>query len=255
MSATSHESTRALLEELSFRAWPAEHVLESEGWRLRAMRGVTRRANSAWLSPAGATASTEASLDAALGKAEAFYASRGLPCQVHVTDERVDAFLAARGYTMEAPVSVQVAESLADASEPGGAETCEIELAPSRAWFEAAASARFASVAGVYRALLARLGERAAFARVDVDGEVAAVGLGVIEAGWCGVFSMLTLAPYRRRGLARQLLVGLARHAHERGAHKLYLQVERDNDAARALYASLGFSEAYGYHYRCRPVP
>jgi ribosomal protein S18 acetylase RimI-like enzyme len=248
-------ATRATLEELSFRAWPAEHVVESEGWRMRAMRGVTRRANSAWPVPTAraAAAATAADPEPAIARAEAFYAARHLPCMVHVSDDRVDAFLAARGYREEAPVSVQVADTLTDTSEPG-ADACTIERAPSVPWFEASASGRFAAVAGIYRGLLARLGERAAFARVDVDGDVAAVGLGVVESGWCGVFSMLTLAPYRRRGLARQLLAGLSRHARERGATRMYLQVERDNEAARALYASLGFSEAYGYHYRVKPA-
>ena len=50
-------------------------------------------------------------------------------------------------------------------------------------------------------------------------------------------------------GLARAVLAGIAVFAREREAVELYLQVERDNLPARALYASAGFL-AYAYHYR-----
>ena len=55
----------ARLEHLAFAAWPAEEVVAVEGWRLRAMRGVTRRANSVFtcgkvLDPGAATLSAEA---------------------------------------------------------------------------------------------------------------------------------------------------------------------------------------------------
>jgi ribosomal protein S18 acetylase RimI-like enzyme len=46
------------------------------------------------------------------------------------------------------------------------------------------------------------------------------------------------------------VLAALARWAAERGARRLYLQVERDNPAALGLYARAGFRERYGYHYR-----
>ena len=50
------------------------------------------------------------------------------------------------------------------------------------------------------------------------------------ERGWCGIFGMVTLAPHRRRGVASTILHALARDADD-----LYLQVEQDNAAARAL--------------------
>jgi predicted GNAT family acetyltransferase len=44
--------------------------------------------------------------------------------------------------------------------------------------------------------------------------------------------------------------LGLAR---SEGARTAYLQVESDNPVASRLYASLGFTEAYAYHYRLAP--
>jgi ribosomal protein S18 acetylase RimI-like enzyme len=121
------------------------------------------------------------------------------------------------------------------------------------AWFQISAHrGRFAAVADTYRGLLERIGSRARYALAEVDGRPAGVGLGVVDAGWTGVFSMLTVPEARRRGAARAVLVGLARSAVESGARTMYLLVERDNVAARATYASASFEEVHGYHYRVR---
>jgi GNAT superfamily N-acetyltransferase len=102
----------------------------------------------------------------------------------------------------------------------------------------------------VYRALLGRLCGRAGFALVRTRGEPAAVGLGVVEPPWAGVFSMLTLPALRGQRLGEAVLGALARWALARGASRLYLQVEVDNEAARRLYARAGFAPRYAYHYR-----
>lgn len=46
---------------------------------------------------------------------------------------------------------------------------------------------------------------------------------------------------YRRTGLATRLIRGLARHAGERGIARIGLDVSEGNNAARQLYAGLGF--------------
>jgi N-acetylglutamate synthase len=45
----------------------------------------------------------------------------------------------------------------------------------------------------------------------------------------------------------------LASAAVAEAAASLYLQVEEDNHAARALYTRAGFTEHHGYHYRVAP--
>ena len=67
-----------------------------------------------------------------------------------------------------------------------------------------------------------------------------------------GSLPMHTVEPMRRRGAGRAVLHALARWACDRQAHSLYLQVERDNLPALALYHQAGFTDAYGYHYRIR---
>jgi [ribosomal protein S18]-alanine N-acetyltransferase len=53
---------------------------------------------------------------------------------------------------------------------------------------------------------------------------------------------MVAVAPARRRqGIARALMQDSATHAKHAGLSALFLEVRDSNDAARALYASLGF--------------
>ncbi len=50
--------------------------------------------------------------------------------------------------------------------------------------------------------------------------------------------------PFRRRGTARRLLVRVMQDGARMGARRATLEVRRSNDAARQLYAQLGFSAA-----------
>jgi len=54
----------------------------------------------------------------------------------------------------------------------------------------------------------------------------------------------LVVAPgFRRKGLATQLLTALLTRARETNSESVFLEVRESNQAARALYARLGFEE------------
>jgi len=242
------------LEETAFRAWPAAEVETLDGWALRATGSVTRRANSVFTS--GEAGSRISSLEERIARAEAFYAERAITPRFQLSPLSVpsglDAELDRRGYLREAPVSLQIAETRSLARVPPAARV-ELEAVPSERWLDVAArQSRFRESETIYRALLGRIGPSARFALGILDGVPLAAGISVVDGDFCGIFSMLTLPAARRKGLARGVLLALAHDAHARGANTLYLQVERENPAALALYAALGFSELYGYHYRVR---
>jgi GNAT superfamily N-acetyltransferase len=250
--------TKSILdvERCALAAWPAEHVEELAGWQLRAMSGVTRRANSVW----ACEASGELSIDERVERAEHFYEARGLPALFHISPASqplgLDRALERRGYVIDAPVSVQVAapSEVCQRAKPSGAARIELARAPTEPWLEVSArKGRYAADEAVYRRLLHRLGASAHYALARVAGVPAAVALGTVRGDWFGVCSMLTLPGQRRTGLARALLSTLAGRALELGCHSLYLQVELENTAALALYEGLGFQNLYRTHYRLRP--
>jgi len=218
------------------------------------MRAVTRRANSVWTFEATGDASVEERID----HAEAWYASRSLPPTFQVTDRSrpggLDAALEKRGYLVDAPVSIQVATTTAVLAAASRRDAVVTRACPD-AWFNLSAHhSRFANVADTYRGLLLRIGPAARFALASLDGQPAAVGLGVVGQGWMGIFSILTLPRARRRGAANSILAALASTAQAEAIESLYLQVERANTLATALYAAASFRELYGYHYRVAPA-
>jgi len=247
------------LETIAANAWPAAEVELCGGWRLRSTQGVTRRANSVWPNQDdGALA-----LDAKLAQVEAFYAARGLPAIYQICDAmqpaQLDEVLAARGYAHEAPTFVQTAPLptlLERLPSLRHYPTFEVEVSEAfdGQWFDLYCVAEEVSeqATPVRQAILERIAPVHGFVTLYAAGRPAAVGMGVVEAGWLGIFSMATLPAYRRRGAARAILRTLAVWAQLYDARHAYLQVMAHNDAAQTLYAGAGFVTAYRYHYRVK---
>jgi N-acetylglutamate synthase len=245
----------ALLEEVAFRMWPAAEVSELAGWRLRFSRGVTRRANSVWPN----AADDEMGVDRRLDAVEAWYAARGVPARYQITEAcqppDLDRRLEGRGYTVEAPVSVQTAElnQFRMAGQPPQILTSVLPK-PTDEWVRLSVDhGRFAETKTSYLEILDRIGLRGGYAVARWKGKPVATGIGVVDGDWLGVFAMATVPEARRRRAATAVLGALVAWAATRRATRAFLQVEKDNDAALALYKACGFSERYPYHYRTRP--
>jgi ribosomal protein S18 acetylase RimI-like enzyme len=247
------------LERLAYEGWPAEEVKHLGGWRLRHTRGVTLRANSAW------TCATEGSLSLGhrIAAVERFYADRAAPpvFQLGALAPRgLDAALTLRGYQRKARVSLQVAciDEVARPRGPrDGGPHVTVDGSPGTAWWDLCTRrGRFADAEDVLERILGRLGTRALFALGEAaNGEPAAIGLGVVQGAWLGVFSMRTLPEHRCQGLGRAVLAALAHTGRAQGVENVYLQVEIDNPSALALYRHAGFRGRAAHHYRVGPTP
>ena len=84
-----------------------------------------------------------------------------------------------------------------------------------------------------------------------IDGELAATAaVGYVSKFQSSrhkmvMWGVFTSPRYRRRGLGRQVVESAVQHAFSNGVHRVNLQVYVPNEAAIALYKSLGFIE-YG---------
>ncbi|NJN18081.1 MAG: GNAT family N-acetyltransferase, partial [Oscillochloris sp.] len=189
---------------------------------------------------------------------EAFYARRGLPVRFQLNPSSqpvdLDAHLDARGYTVDSAItSVQVAAISTLVAHGSG--VAEVREQPDAAWLAAYWASEGIADPRKQQAqqqMLARIGPPAGFATLLIDGEVAALALGVVERGWLGIFSVATVPAYRRRGLGTQALADLAIWAQHHGADHCYLQVMHANAPALALYRRLGFEPRYDYWYRVK---
>lgn len=235
----------AELQWIAGRGWPALEAEPLGGWLLRATGGFTRRANSALAGgdpglPAGE----------ALERVRAWYAARGLPPYVQVTDADAPlvAELEARGWRPEAGAEMRTAP-LATVLAATGPAAAEVRLSrrPGPGWLE-----RYHRVPPGGGSALEVLcgGPSVWFAEIAGEGEPAAIGRCVVDGRWAG-FAAVEVAPERRReGLATAVMGALAARAVAERAELAYLQVEVENTAALKLYAGMGFETHHGYHYR-----
>lgn len=83
----------------------------------------------------------------------------------------------------------------------------------------------------------------------DDQGHALAAGGLSLSHGWASLHGMRTVIAAQNRGLAKHTIAALARAAQARGFTRLFLQVHAHNTGACALYAQLGFSTAWRYHY------
>ncbi|WP_425092853.1 GNAT family N-acetyltransferase [Tropicimonas sp. S265A] len=64
------------------------------------------------------------------------------------------------------------------------------------------------------------------------------------------IHAVEVIAPYRRKGAARNMVRGAALWARDHGATRFATLTTRSNTASQALFASLGLNPVEHYHYR-----
>ncbi|MFF8725142.1 GNAT family N-acetyltransferase [Streptomyces sp. NPDC015171] len=226
--------------------------------------GFTRRANS--VLPLG---DPGLPLDAALAAVRRWYGERGLPAYVQTatgaegTQELLCAELERRGWVREVTAELWIGAlaPVADRAEGAGVV---LSRTADEAWL-----ARYQRK-GVSEVALRVLGSGPSgpggagsgegpsvwFASVPGTGAgapPAAIGRCAVDGRWAG-FAAVEVDPGRRRqGLATEVTAALARRALEEGASAAWLQVEADNEGARALYRALGFAPHHAYHHYRAP--
>jgi ribosomal protein S18 acetylase RimI-like enzyme len=247
------------LEQAAARGWRAPEEAALGDWLLRAADGFTGRANSAL-----AVGDPGLPLAAAITEVTRWYRARGLPAMVAVPyplgqpgSTAVDRFLGGElGWPARpgaATVMTAAPGAVASAAAaPAAAADVDVNPEPDEAWL---ALYRFGGrrPPPVSRRLLMSAPWQA-FGSVQESGGTVAIGRVAMAGDWAGLTAVEVHPRHRRRGLGGAITAALAAEAAARGADGLYLQVEDDNDAARALYRRVGFADHHGYHYRVAPA-
>lgn len=237
------------LERVAARGWRAAHERWMGGWLLRADGGFTGRANS--VLPLG---EPDRGLDDALAEVTRWYAGFGLAPRLMLPEpdtRSLRAELVSRGWIPGMDVDVMVAPLDALPRPPGDA-TVDVAPRPSPGW-RALFHLRGTEDPEVAWALLERA-DVVGFAHVRHGDDVVAVGRGTVVEGWLGVTAVATDPGHRRHGHATAVLGALGAWGGARGADRAYLQVARDNEVARAMYARHGFTVHHTYEYLDPPT-
>ncbi|MCX4964613.1 GNAT family N-acetyltransferase [Streptomyces sp. NBC_00654] len=232
------------------RAWQPVESEPLGDWRLRAAAGFTRRANS--VLPLG---DPGLPLGEALGRVRRWYGERGLPAYIQTatgaegTQEELCAELERHGWLREVSAEVRIA-ALAPVGDLDAEVTAvRLHREPDTAWLSR--YQRF-DTPGDHVLRVLGSGPSVWFASVPgdaEDGTPAAIGRCVVDGRWAGFMAVEVGPEYRRRGLATSVMTALARRALDEGASAAWLQVETDNEGARALYDRMGFAAHHRYHH------
>jgi ribosomal protein S18 acetylase RimI-like enzyme len=248
------------IDELEHAAAPGWRGVEEErlgDWLLRAAAGFTGRANSAL-----AAGDPGRPLPDAVDAVQHWYGARGLPAMIAVpyptgraADSELDQLLARRGWSTRADaatVMTAVAARVAGRAD-GVAARVDFAAHPDQAWLDRY-HYRGQDLPTVAVQVLTSAPWQA-FGSVRADGETIAIGRVAGSGEWAGLTAIEVDPACRLQGLGTAVTAALARHAVEQGGcTHVYLQVADDNDAARALYRTMGFADHHGYHYRIEPV-
>ena len=252
MEQTDHLDLCWRVEQSCLDAWPAARTIEVDGWLVRSSGGPTRRTNS--INPQRHAPRDPASAIPTLAE---LYANSGQPLIFRVPSIAggTDAALDALGF---GPPEAETVTLFADIAGTGPSQHVELNSSPGPEWLAARArlNREDAAASAVFRAMTTALATPVRFAAARDGGGIAAIAYGAIRQRLLVIEAVATDVVCRRRGHARRMVGALMEWAREHGAEAACLQVVADNDAAIALYRSLGFErELYRYHYRRRPEP
>ncbi|GHA81441.1 MULTISPECIES: GNAT family N-acetyltransferase [Streptomyces] len=246
----------ASFEELTRVAARAWQPVESEplgDWRLRAAGGFTRRANS--VLPLG---DPGLPLGEALRRVRQWYEERGLPAYVQTgtgadgAQERLCADLEQHGWLREVSAELRIAALAPVGDLDADVSAVRLSRTADDAWLSR--YQRF-DTPGPHVLEVLGSGPSVWFASVAGDsgdaagGVPAAIGRCVVDGRWAGFMAVEVGPEHRRRGLATAVMAALARKALDEGASAAWLQVETDNEGARALYDGMGFATHHRYHH------
>lgn len=254
MTLPLHQVVEA--EASAARGWPALETVENGPWTLRFASGYTKRANSVqalgdpW--PADG--------DQRVRAAEEAYLVRGLAPTFKVPGHPawapLDQALEHRGYRLITPSQVLTLdlEGFSQANNSGAPPAGVVETGFTPRWLEGlfAANAVPADQLDAARSM-ARAVEGPLVASVPEGERDLAWAYVALVAPRAWLFDLVVAPEARGRGWGRAVVTSLAHRAHRAGATSLWLQVLEANTVARSLYETLGFVEAYRYHYRQLP--
>ena len=239
-------------EAAAFRSWPAASVHYDGTWLIRLTEGMgAKRLNSVNPLDPGDSRDMEARIERAARRFDEF--GRPLVFRISPLGEgAVSAHLDSHGWGRFSE-SIVMRARLADL--PLEREMSQIPL-KDVARFTKAALAVHGLDDGARAGLAETIGaiepEVGLFA-IEQQNEPVATAICVHDGDLAGLFEIAVSAAAQGRGHGRRIVVSALKWARMRGASLAWLQVEADNARAISLYRSLGFHDAYRYHYRAPP--
>ena len=243
----------AELEELSTRTWPPHQINNLGSWKCRISNGRTFRANSVLVTgapPFGESALVGESgldLEHAITAVDEMYREAQLPTVFQIClpiYQDFNDYLIARGWSEKVGAAFLIKDLELRTDVENLALSCNVEIMnadqPSDAFLALHDDHSLRSIMTAYPAR---------YVALTHDGEIIATARVAISDAWSIVTRLIVADAFRKKGLARLLMLACMNSAIENGATKMALQVDQSNQDAQALYEKLGFRIHHTYRF------
>lgn len=240
----------AELELLASHCWPAREIVKYKGWIIHWNDGVTWRANSVLPNEWETSVSVEQVVDYVVALYKEKNTLPAFKISPASQPKGLDELLEEKGFEQRMVTHVQIA-AIEEISCLGPRVPVDLfKVTDDSLDILMHESPREKIAIEVRREIIHRIASDKNIARVLMHGNIAGVGLGVVEGEWLGFFSIRTLPEFQRRGIAWSISCALAMWGEDHGAKQVFLQVEAENEPALSLYETMGFKTMYTYWYR-----
>lgn len=243
----------AACEQRLVNLWPAEATMLIGDWVVRFANGYSGRANSASPLKPGSGLS-----DADIALIVGLYRDAGLAPAIRLTplaEPGIEARLIAAGWQVRTRSNGMVRPATGS-WRPDTAVT--LASTPPPHWLDGISALQEPSKRDPahLQAIVGRIRLPTAFATLAEAGAPCAYGMAATDRGWTEIGSIMVHPAARGKGMGRRLVTALLHWAGRQGAQAgggpagsghVFLQVERANAPAIALYRALGFADLYTY--------
>lgn len=236
------------IESMLMRTWPSLEETTYDGWILRYSNGYTKRSNC--INP---IYESYFDIKEKFTFCEKTYEIKKLPVIYKIIDFKVgleiDNLLEDRGFEKFDETAVYEVEI----------ENLDFDLDDlnvtwefNEKWFEFYSSENSLDKIekSVLKSILLKNEKNEFYIYKQIEDEIVAGVLGVIEDDNLSIFNVYVKEKYRQKGYGKEVVEGALIEGRKRNVKRAYLQVKMDNDKAIKLYKKMGFVEKYRAWYR-----
>ncbi|ROR28595.1 acetyltransferase (GNAT) family protein [Mobilisporobacter senegalensis] len=241
------------MEELAINAFPAILTELYDGWILRFSNGYTYRANS--INP---LYTSMINIEEKIKYCEQKYVHLGLPVVYKLAEpihDDLDQILDKHNYKILKQADIMSCSISQDKFSK--TDMVDISIKMTEDWLNG-----FLSLNGTTdrlkqqtaKTMLSNIKNPIICASINEDNKMIGCGLGVLEDKKIGLFDICIHENYRRKGYGTLICKAIMNESKKYQAKSGYLQVASENDAAKNLYQSMGFTKDYTYWYRVKEI-
>ena len=237
----------AELEALSTRTWPPREIKKLGEWHIRLSDGVTYRANSVFVAGPPPFGDSGVEIDDAIGQVEKIFNDANLPPVFHLVTPMYQEFveyLLGKGWQEKVGAAFMVYDIVGSTDDAEILEEKNLTILN-----EGSPTADFLAIHSdeILESIMNSYPAR--YLSIRRDGVTVATARLAISESWAIVTRLIVAESHRRQGLAELLMKSAISIAHELGATKMSLQVDRSNPGALALYEKMGFRVHHTYSF------